>query len=414
MLEVDLGMLIDACSSGGSSCLTSTTELQPAAGPHAAVAPAKFSTPRGAAENSTYAYERRFLDGEERRVVVLDSKQSTLNRVEDAIDLAAQFEDSVAARIPTLRLTYQPNDRPQETYTDRTLPHRAFDGHFRAASIEGMRATSHPVYVSLRDARPADASALLRHAPGTLVFGGWDASRRARQGRWRSALVGEIIGFCTDPGERADRRGAARVDPVAMQIPLPPDEAQKVLDAQRHELSPKLVNKFEKEIADQRKKGEPVLPSELGLGGIPPSLDELAGVACHRIVRSRVLSFAALRQMRFGLAADPRRDPAARAALAALALQGVARADAELSLRANCDLVEAGPTTVRLDRRHGQFDDLAPLSIEAGDALLEAAIARLAEVTDVKWDGQVLEFVGNPAIVAVAEDVDPDDQANQR
>jgi len=410
MLDLDLEVLIDACSSGGSSCLTSTTELQPAAGPHAAVAPAKFSTRRGTADNSTYAYERRFLDGEERRVVLLDSKQSTLNRVEDAIDLAAQFDESVSARIPTLRVTYRPDDGPLETYTDRTLPHRAFDGHLRAASIEGTPATSDPIYVSLRDARPADASALLRHAPGTLVFGGWDASRKARQGRWRSALVGEIIGFCTDPGEPADRRGGARVDPVAMQIALPPDEAKKVLDAQRHELSPKLVQKFEKEIAGQRKKGEPVLPSELGLGGIPPSLDELAGVACHRIVRSRVLSFAALRQTRFGLDPDPQRDAAARAALAALALHGIARADAELSLRANCDLVEAGPTTVRLDRRYGQFDELVPLSIDAGDALLEAAIAHLAEVTGVEWDGQVLEFVGNPAIVAAAQDVEPEDQ----
>jgi hypothetical protein len=53
---------------------------------------------------------------------------------------------------------------------------------------------------------------------------------------------------------------------------------------------------------------------------------------------------------------------------------------------------------------------LAPLSIEAGDALFEAAITHLPEVTGVEWHGQVLEFVGDPAIVAVAEDADPEDQ----
>lgn len=403
MSSIDLAALIEACSPGGPSCLTATTELQPAAGPHAAVAPAKFAASRGGL--GTYAYEGRFLDGEERRVVLLDSKQSTLNRVEEAIDLAAQFEGSVAARIPTLRVTYVRDGHEPETYTDRTLPHRAFDGHLRAATVNGSKATKDPMYVSLRDANPVDATALLRHAPGTLVFGGWDATRRARQGRWRSALVGEIIGFCADPSSGADMRGGARVDPVAMQIALPPDEARKVLEAQSHELSPKLVKDFSKKI-DSTKKGESVLLSELGLGGIPPSLDQLAGVACDRIIRSRVLSFAALRQIRFGLEPNPERDTVARAALAAVALHGVARADAELALRANCDLIEAEPTIVRLDRRYGQHEELTPLAIEDGDRLLEAAMDRLANVTGVEWSGQVLDFVGNPAIVAGAQDAE--------
>jgi len=73
-------------------------------------------------------------------------------------------------------------------------------------------------------------------------------------------------------------------------------------------------------------------------------METLAGVACHRIVRSHVLSFAALRQIRFG--AGPDGDAACRALLAALALAALARSDAELVLRANCDLVEAGPAQV--------------------------------------------------------------------
>jgi CRISPR-associated protein Csb1 len=53
----------------------------------------------------------------------------------------------------------------------------------------------------------------------------------------------------------------------------------------------------------------------LGLGGIPPTLDTLAGVACIRIIRSDVLSFATLRQIRFG--ADAEGNAACRALLAA-------------------------------------------------------------------------------------------------
>ncbi len=144
----------------------------------------------------------------------------------------------------------------------------------------------------------------------------------------------------------------------------------------------------------------------LGLGGIPPSLDQLAGVACDRILRTHVLSFATLRQMRFG--AGPEGDAACRALLAALGLAGLARADAELYLRANCDLVEAGRTAVRLDQRGGQVLDLEPLSIEQADALLVEALGRAEATADVAWRGLVLEVVGNPAIVrgAVAEDGD--------
>jgi len=54
-----------------------------------------------------------------------------------------------------------------------------------------------------------------------------------------------------------------------------------------------------------------VSASMLGLGGIPPTLEALAGVACHRIIRSHVLSFAALRQIRFG--SSPEGDAACRA-----------------------------------------------------------------------------------------------------
>ena len=138
----------------------------------------------------------------------------------------------------------------------------------------------------------------------------------------------------------------------------------------------------------------------LGLGGIPPTLDTLAGVACRRIIRSHVLSFATLRQIRFGAGAQG--DAACRVLLAALALNALARSDAELYLRANCDLRERGQSAIRLDQRGGGRVSLDPLSITEADQLLDAALAAAQEGAGVRWNGVVLRVTGNPAIVAGA------------
>jgi CRISPR-associated protein Csb1 len=86
-------------------------------------------------------------------------------------------------------------------------------------------------------------------------------------------------------------------------------------------------------------------------------------------------------------------------------LSGLARSDAELSLRANCDLVELGSATVILDERYGNRKELASLTVAEADALLGVAIDEVADRTDVRWDGQVLDVVGNPIVLggAVAE-----------
>lgn len=396
MPTLDLDRLLHSVSPGGPSCLSSTTELQPAGGPHSAVAPAKY-TGKDARGNdvASYAYEQRFLDGSLRHTVLVDSKQSQLNRVEQTLQDAVDAGASPWARLPHLRVTYG-----DDSYTDLTLPHRAYDGHLRAGTVQGQPTTQHPLYRALRDATPFNARPLLEASPVTLVFGGWDASRKSRQGRWRSALVGEIIGFLavSPDGERPRpaMRGGARVDPVGMQVRLDGSEMKALADAQRSEISANLYDKAIKS-AKKASPDKPESASMLGLGGIPPTLDQLAGVACDRILRTHVLSFATLRQMRFG--GGPEGDEACRALLAALGLAGLARADAELYLRANCDLVEAGPTQVRLDQRGGQMLDLDPLGIQDADALLLAALERAETVAGIDWHGLVLDVVGNPSVV---------------
>ncbi|HUY45227.1 MAG TPA: type I-U CRISPR-associated RAMP protein Csb1/Cas7u [Streptosporangiaceae bacterium] len=396
MSKITLDLLLEASNPGGASCLTSVTELEPAAGPHASVAPAKFASPSSSNNKGVYAYERRFLDGTVCQAVIIDSKQSQLNRGEAALQQAIADDHPTLSRLPRAEVRYERDDLVEE-FSDLTLPHRIFDGHIRAGTVDGQPVTQLPAYRAVRNATPANARALLDVSPVSLVFGSWDSSRASRQGRWRSVLVGEIVGFCED--DKPADRGGARVDPVGMQIQLGEAELKALADSQRAELSAKTYDKVIKEAA-RAKNGKPVSASMLGLGGIPPTLDALAGVACHRIVRSHVLSFATLRQIRFG--AGTRGDAACRALLAALALNALARSDAELYLRANCDLRERGLAVVEIDQRGGARLTLDPLSVADADALLDAALATAEEGAGVTWNGVTLRVKGNPAIVAGA------------
>lgn len=401
MSGISLDALMSAVSPGGASCLASVTVLEPAAGPHASVAPAKFASSSPKDKKGAYAYERRYLNGELRTAVLIDSKQSQLNRCEAALSLAIAEGHPLLSRMPRVTVSYE-RDGFTETYSDVTLPHRVFDGHIRAGTVDGEPVTQLEAYRAIRNATPANARALLDASPVSLIFGSWDSSRSARQGRWRSALVGEIVGFCAD--DRAAMRGGARVDSVGMQIELTGADLRALADRQRAELTAKTYKKVSDEAG--KANGKKVSASMLGLGGIPPALETLAGVACQPIIRSHVLSFATLRQIRFG--AGPEGDAACRALLGALALNALARSDAELYLRANCDVRESKPTVVELDRRGGGRVVVDPLSVAAADDLLADALQAAGQAAGVWWDGVSLSVTGDPAIVAgaVADDGD--------
>lgn len=387
--------LLTACSAGGASVLTSVTELQAAAGTHASVAPAKYVD----RNSSVFAFETRYIDGEPQQVALLDSKQSQLNRAEDAFMQDVRAGHPIAKLVPRIEVEYQNGP----VLTDMELPHRFADGHIRAGKIDGQPATENEQYRAVRNCNSANYKPLLNTAPAAAVLGAWDSTRPHNQVRLRSSLVGEIIGALADqnakPEDQQSRRGGARVDSVAMSVQLDPKALTELVDAQESELSPRLVEKLREDI--KKAKKQKISASALGLGGIPPQLEALGGVSCSRIIRSWVLSFATLRQLRFG--EGPEGDVAGRALLAAFALAMMARAERELYLRANCDLVETDAPVVTLDERYGKKRALQPITVEAADALLEQAIEHARKVGVADWHGQVLKVVGNPAILSGAD-----------
>ena len=401
---ITLADLLDNLELGGGSVITSITELEPAAGPHASVAPAKFVD----GSKSVFAYETRYIDGEARKVVLIDSKQSELNRAEAAIEQGRQYGKEAVVKIPRAVVTYQTENGPVE-YTDMELSHRVFDGHFRAGRIDGKPITENDQYRALRNCTPADMSALLNTAPAALLFGAWDSTRKSNQVRLRSALVGEIIGVLADqePGaeHRQARRGGARVDAVAASVKLGAKELSSLVDDQEAELSAKNIAARRKE-AKTAKADARISASTLGLGSIPPSLEETGAVACRRIIRSWVLSLTTLRQLRFGT--DEKKNVAARALLAALGLNAIARAENELYIRANCDLIESAAPVVTLDQRFGEKKTFAPLTVKQADQLLLEAIEYAKEEGVADWNGQTFNVDGNAIIIAnaTAEDAE--------
>jgi CRISPR-associated protein Csb1 len=302
--QLELDSLYEHLRRGGAATLNHPATYGVAGG--TVVAPARYAGRNG----SEFVFETRFVDGEFRRTVLIDSKQSQANRAEEGL-LAARRDGGASVLIPVIEVRYE----GREVLSDLSLPHRAFDAHVRFASQDGEAVVGRGWYRELRDATYADLTPLFLTSPVTAAFGGWDSSRRSGQLRLRGLLVSELFGVVADREDRLSRRSGARLDPLGQDVHVTPDEFEGLLDQQRDHLSPTLVTKLEKQAeATRKKKGaETLSASALGLGGIPPSTETPFGVSVPEVRRARTFSLAGLRRLRFGGSADD--DVAARGAL---------------------------------------------------------------------------------------------------
>ena len=379
-----------AAKRGGPSTLSEKTLLEPAAGPEGIIAPAKYTGSNGA----TYVFEDRYIGGESKRTVLVDSRTSQSNRLEDYVTKAIKDGHPVLSRMPRIRVTYQVPDETGETfersYLETQLPHRAFDGHIRIGSINGKSTSELTEYVQARNSTAENMMPLFTLSPITVAFGGWDSTRRKNQLRIASPFNGEIIGVLANQDQdRPVFRAGARVDPVEASIKFDKDDAKAIGRIIQPEVSDNTFKTFEKE-----GKG-----SKIGLGAIPPSTknDAYDGIAVSNIIRTHVLSFSTLRSLRFGK--GPEGDAAIRVLIAALILDAMAGSNSELVLRANCVLRESAKPTMILDKRFGESDELDMLDLSHADELLTEAYDQAVAKAGVDWHGQVLEVTGNPLVM---------------
>ncbi|WEV46102.1 type I-U CRISPR-associated RAMP protein Csb1/Cas7u [Bifidobacterium sp. ESL0690] len=400
MRELSLDDLNAAAKIGGPSTLSEKTMLEPAAGTEGIVAPAKYLD----GTSSTYVFEDRFIDGQAKKTVLIDSRTSQNNRLEDYISKAIKDGHPVFANMPRIQVTYQSDDGTgtiqPERYLDVDLPHRAFDAHIRIGSVDGTPTSQLPEYIKARNSTLADMRAIFDLSPITVAMGAWDSTRNKNQLRIASSFNGEIIGVLANQEDgKPVYRAGARVDPMAASMKFNKDEAQQIENKIHDDLTDKTSKKFTKDGNG----------STIGLGAIPPTAgrsSSLDGIAVSNIIRTHVLSFSTLRSMSFG--AGKEGDEAIRALLAAMLLDAMAGSNTELNLRANCILRESAKPVTILDKRFGEQEELEMLSLQHADELLEQAYQQAHEKAKVDWNGQILNVDGNELVPNRASDKDSD------
>lgn len=305
---------------GGPVALTEVTHLKPAGGEHELIAPAKYSKPKSkpspnSKDEGTYVFEVRFIEGKPVNTVLIDSRSSAVNRMEQALQDAIDEDRVEALRyIPRIKVTVlgpeEENGFDKRSYTDLELPHRAFDSNVRfAKEIKDEKSESHKRYEKARKATQRNALDLFNLSPITVLFGGWDSygedKKAKKKGtKFPSAVMSETTGCLAHqnckPEETVRRRSGAKLDPVV------------------------------------EEGGD----SEMGIGMIPPSIEAVDCVAVKDIVRTHILSFSTLRQLRFYDSGEKmaEKNESIRTLLACVAIYGFVAANENLAYRSQCQL----------------------------------------------------------------------------
>lgn len=344
--------------------------LQPAGGPGDKLFPPTYPGESG----PSHVFERRRIDGEERACVLIDSVQSQANRLEEALLAAAE---AGRIRLPRLAVDF-PGAGLNSVGPISVLeaPHRIFDAILRDSALDGKFFRDSDLGQSLRQATPADATAILQAAPTALLFGAWNSTGEGGGlgAKFARAIVSEVIGVDVPVEEMADRRSGeitlrsagrrtgSRIDPLGIprSIEIHKKGGDWALD--------------ESALGKGAKK---VRPSEINHGNIAPSVDQL-GVTCAYALQTQVLTFAGLRRLRFGT--DEAKTLAARTYLAALGIVAMIEGNRQgMALRSRCDLVcEDGLAPLELVAFDGSTRDVeidAEAAVRLHEAAFEAALA---------------------------------------
>lgn len=346
-MPMDIQHLLQTVNTG--SVIRYSTRLAPLSADGIVCPPTYAAKKTG--EPPYIAFRKAFVDGGQRDIVVLDSPQSQSNRVEQAL-LAAHRAGRF--HYPDIRVEF-PADMREPSISVLQLSHRIYDAVLRAANLGSEPFFSSSIGQSIRDARPNNATALLQHAPLTLVLGGWDSNGGAgpQAAKLQRLMTSEIIGLDAQPASLS----ATKFD---------------VLDirSQAAELIPSEdpVRRFE--IKQPKDKGKGKKPSELGFGSVP-STDVPRAAVISAAIQNSVLSCSGLRSLSFP-GTDGRvhaeRDQAGHALLAALALYGLfAQNEAGYLLRSRCELIPEDDGKLELIGR--TLKDVTDTHLSAGESL---------------------------------------------
>ncbi len=339
--------------------------LQPVGGKCDKIFPPTYP---GEGRNATprHVYERRRLNGADIWCVLIDSVQSQANRLEEC--LLAAISDGIP--IPYVEVDFtEANLDGISKITSLDAPHRVYDAILRDSLYDNVPFMKSDIGQRLAKAKAADASALLETSPTALLFGAWHSTGQGGGlgAKFARCLISEIVGVDVPvedvvvnrrTGEveiqTSGRRTGSRIDPLGILNKVKIYQAKadpSDWTAREDEAATKGANK--EPVLYPTKKGKPGRPSLINHGNVTPSVQSL-GVTCDHIEHGFVLSFAALRRLRFGGA---KKDLAGRSLLVALALIALTEQDARgYALRSRCDLVCDGRAPLEIVRSDGSTE----------------------------------------------------------
>lgn len=321
-----------------------------------------------------YEIHPRYVDGERRDVIELDSVGSSANRIEEVL-LTLHHAGKYGLPLITTIVTVDGRKHP---ITTLDAPHRSFDGWIRLSQDGDTPFEDSERGQALSLATTHDLDAVLESSTHDLLFGSWDSHRKGPNGQLRiaRAFTSTVIGL--DPLPQA--QFAARVDPLNLGDASDGKKGDKLSERGLSSIPPQKHVPF----SDERKSGERLAGHR---GGVSITEARYLGF----------LSFAALRKLHF-TAYD---SDDVRTLLVALGLYGaVLRAQEGFELRARTSLLATGPMEVSLVGADGTRE---PLSLSLADA--EALFAEAKERVAVK-DRQIVLDAGDELNDLVAKSID--------
>jgi CRISPR-associated protein Csb1 len=312
-----------------------------------------------------HVYEKRRLETKDVWCVLIDSVQSQANRLEECLLQAVES----GVPIPHVVVDFsRAGLEGISKITSLDAPHRVYDAILRDSLLGTEPFMNSTTGKRLAKAKAEDASALLEISPTALLFGAWHSTGEGGGlgAKFARCLISEIVGVNVPMEEltnqrtgeidvrTAGRRTGSRIDPAGILKDVKIyRSAESELDWTPHEKQA-AKDKSGNPILYSRKKGDKAgKPSVINHGNITPSVQPL-GVTCDRVEHTFVLSFAALRRLRFG---DAGKDSAGRTLLTALGLVALAEQDERgYALRSRCDLVCEGRAPLELVHPDGVME----------------------------------------------------------
>lgn len=295
-----------------------------------------------------HVFEKRRIGDREAWCVLVDSVQSQANRLEES--LLEAIHDGVT--IPHVVVDFSgSNLSGVAQITSLDAPHRVYDAILRDSLTQNNEPfMDSEIGLRLAKASLRDASALLEISPNALLFGAWHSTGQGGGlgAKFSRSLISEIVAIDVPIEETVDRRTGeiavstsgrrtgSRMDPLGV---------LRKVDVFKGD------NGWDTTAEGAGTNAKQVRPSEINHGNIVPSVHPL-GITCDHLEHSFVLSFAAMRRLRFGGNAE--KDAAGRALLAALGLLALTEQDTRgYALRSRCDLVCDGAASLELVHADG-------------------------------------------------------------